>query len=101
VLEDDGLDDVGDVLDRVERALHRLDDVLPARTSMASSSPLNSRASDPPVDGVALALERSIASRWGCTPFIDSSRSMSSTGLLGHPHEEVGLLASSGSGRPG
>ena len=28
VLDDDGLDDVGDVFERVQRGLHRLDDVL-------------------------------------------------------------------------
>ena len=35
-----------------------------------------------------------MASRCGCTPFIDSSRPIERHGLVGHPHEQVGLLAS-------
>ena len=57
VLQHDGLDDVGDVLERVEGALHRLDDVLPPQDLEGLELAAEQAGQDAPVDGVALALQ--------------------------------------------
>src|SRR5215207_1690099 len=57
VLEHDRLDDVGDVLEGVQRPLHRLDDVLPPQHLQGVELAAEQAGEDATVDSVALALE--------------------------------------------
>src|SRR5215207_934576 len=57
VLEHDRLDDVGDVLEGVQRPLHRLDDVLPPQHLEGVELAAEQAGEDAAVDGVPLALE--------------------------------------------
>jgi hypothetical protein len=79
VLENDGLDDVGCVLEGVECCLHCLDDVFHRSTEIGSSSPEKSRPSARRYTTSRSVSSLSIASRYGVMPFIDSRRAMSST----------------------
>src|SRR5215207_561896 len=97
VLEHDRFDDVGDVLEGVQRPLHRLDDVLPPQHLQGVELAAEQAGEDATVDSVALALEAVDGVEMGLDAFHGLEALEQCPGLLGALDEEVGLLLRSGS----